>query len=65
MRKEACRLRAAVQRVLADCRRKHFKYLRNIDIEDDEAVLDQMVSIWAGRFTGRMRQPTANMSADI
>lgn len=26
------------------------------DTGDDEAVFDQMVSIWSGRFTGKMRQ---------
>ena len=28
------------------------------DTMDDEAVFDQMVSIWSGRFTGKMKQKT-------
>lgn len=26
--------------------------------DDDEAVFDQMVSVWAGRFTGKLKQIT-------
>lgn len=26
--------------------------------DDEEAILDQMVSVWAGRFTGKMKQKT-------
>ena len=33
-------------------------------MDDEEAVFDQMVSIWSGRFTGKMKQkPSSNRRA--
>ena len=58
-------MRAAVQRVLVRYRQEYGHYFRNIDIEDDEAVLDQMVSLWAGRFTGKLKQPTTDLASDV
>lgn len=33
------------------------------DDPDEEVVFDQMVSLWAGRFTGKLKEGTSNASA--
>ena len=50
---------AAKQRTAASKTRERYmkEYPDYLDIADgEEAVFDQMVSIWAGRFTGKLKQ---------
>ena len=51
---EAEKQRASAMKTKDHFLRDYQAYLPKID--DDEAVFDQMVSIWAGRFTGKLKQ---------
>ena len=51
---EAKKQRASAMKTQGRFLRDYPAYLPITD--DDEAVFDQMVSIWAGRFTGKLKQ---------
>jgi hypothetical protein len=61
IRLDATKRRKAVDGVLQRFRKDYSEYLP--DTEDKEAILDQMVSLWAGRFTGKLKQPGADLAA--
>jgi hypothetical protein len=61
VRLDATKRCKAVDGVLQRFRKDYPEYLP--DTEDKEAILDQMVSLWAGRFTGRLKQPGADFAA--
>lgn len=59
LKDEATKCESAVSQAVQRFRTEYVKYMPESD--DQEAILDQMVSFWAGRFTGKLRQSRLDM----